>query len=240
MRSQCRIEGCDRDTYWKSSGVCRTHSNYRTDKICTIEDCEMGQLSKQLCRNHYEYNRRTPTYRLGQRKCKSIICNKDISTRYKYCVRCRERIDAGIDPDSEKKMGAPKGSLNWRWNGGVAEYKNHGLMKRLRKQKIEELKGACEECLTVIEPTRRLNIHHVDRNKENHEWDNLRLLCRPCHMEEHKDDGNVGKPAFKFNGYTIREIADLVGCSYESARKHLKGTRKLKKLGGQIDVLTHP
>ena len=53
--------------------------------------------------------------------------------------------------------------------------------------------GRCETCkgqfitLTGTKKAIPFEIHHNDTNTENNEEDNLKLLCRSCHKEEHKE-----------------------------------------------------
>lgn len=124
-------------------------------------------------------------------KCKSTICDKTIFVQYEYCRDCRRRIDVGIDPNSERKHGA-RGNRNPNWKGGISKYKDRYQMRKARKQRLQETEGRCEDCLKVISPTNKLQIHHIDRDKENHSPNNLRLLCQLCHTEDHKKDGTWG------------------------------------------------
>ena len=61
--------------------------------------------------------------------------------------------------------------------------------KRKHKRKISrkvsrELKShihECEECWS----TKKLQVHHIDKNPKNNEISNLQKLCLKCHMEKH-------------------------------------------------------
>jgi hypothetical protein len=36
--------------------------------------------------------------------------------------------------------------------------------------------------------TKKLEVHHIDRNRENNQWWNLRFVCQTCHIKiEHTD-----------------------------------------------------
>lgn len=56
----------------------------------------------------------------------------------------------------------------------------HGLSAS-GARRIREAAGACASCGS----TRRLDVHHKDRNKRNQDPANLIVLCHPCHMQAH-------------------------------------------------------
>mgnify|MGYP001558574251 CR=1 FL=1 len=63
----------------------------------------------------------------------------------------------------------------------------HGLSCRAAKR-LREAAGHCELCGS----TRRLDIHHRDRNKRNQALSNLQVLCHRCHMQEHAKTKETG------------------------------------------------
>lgn len=81
---------------------------------------------------------------------------------------------------------AAKGEKNNRWNGGTSQYPNHSLMKRVRKQKLEQVGHKCQICKVPAN-----YIHHLDGSKSNHDPNNLIVVCPSCHFRIfHK----VGRP----------------------------------------------
>ena len=48
----------------------------------------------------------------------------------------------------------------------------------------------CERCGSVSPNTRRLDVHHKDRDKMNNNPSNLETLCRSYHLKEHAFDKN--------------------------------------------------
>ena len=55
---------------------------------------------------------------------------------------------------------------------------------RRHKDLIRERAGyRCEEC--GARPPYTLDVHHIDKSKDNHHPDNLQALCRPCHKRVH-------------------------------------------------------
>lgn len=62
--------------------------------------------------------------------------------------------------------------------------------RKIRKMK-KNANPLCEIC--EVEPKGMIVVetelvHHMDKNSQHHEWDNLQSLCRPCHDEIHKGD----------------------------------------------------
>lgn len=56
-------------------------------------------------------------------------------------------------------------------------------LRRKRLQKIAETNSSCEDC-GVAHP--HIHTHHLDKSKDNHDINNLRLLCPACHGKYHK------------------------------------------------------
>jgi hypothetical protein len=52
------------------------------------------------------------------------------------------------------------------------------------------LKSACEECGGC----KLLDLHHIDKNRENNAADNVRTLCKSCHAKWHWRHGWKPKP----------------------------------------------
>jgi 5-methylcytosine-specific restriction endonuclease McrA len=59
---------------------------------------------------------------------------------------------------------------------GERKFPFTGISKLLRKN------GKCAIC----ESTKKLVVHHKDRNHSNNNLTNLIVLCRSCHNKEHK------------------------------------------------------
>lgn len=57
---------------------------------------------------------------------------------------------------------------------------------RTHKEQIRERDGhSCRLCGRAAEPQRRLDVHHIDYNKDNLDPSNLITLCRFCHGKMH-------------------------------------------------------
>lgn len=167
--------------------------------------------------------------------CAYPDCSRKIRSVAKYCYRheqhiakCKEfKVPVGTD--------LRKGKNNHNWNGGVFKYPNHTEMKRVRLEKIEQVGARCEECGEQKIPS-KLDVHHRDGSKSNHDIDNLLLLCKKCHLGiYHK--GEIGRKRKKVKGLIVREVAEKVGCSFNTAKLHLTNLRRSKKYGEAIDKL---
>jgi len=63
----------------------------------------------------------------------------------------------------------------------------HGLSSKEAKRLTQEA-GKCSRCGA----TKRLDIHHKDRDKKNQAPENREVLCHRCHMQEHAKAGETG------------------------------------------------
>jgi hypothetical protein len=59
----------------------------------------------------------------------------------------------------------------------------HGLSAKEAKR-LTQTAGKCNRC----DSTKRLDIHHKDRNKKNQAPENREVLCHHCHMQEHRHE----------------------------------------------------
>lgn len=90
------------------------------------------------------------------------------------------------NPEYKNKM---SGENSTHWKGG-REYAIYGeeWSKQLREQIRERDNYQCQLCLTTQEESlvkykKKLDVHHIDYNKENCSEDNLVSLCVSCHMK---------------------------------------------------------
>ena len=82
---------------------------------------------------------------------------------------------ASIEATGKKNI---KNSESFKGEGNP-NYKN-GI--RTGKRILLEIKSLCENCGT----NKDLQIHHIDKNRNNNQLSNLVLLCRSCHSKEHR------------------------------------------------------
>jgi hypothetical protein len=73
-----------------------------------------------------------------------------------------------------------QGQKNPNWKGGVSEYPDHYLMKKIRIELLKRCRGKCEICGNPVH-----EIHHIDESKNNHDIENLLAVCKKCHSFLH-------------------------------------------------------
>jgi len=109
-----------------------------------------------------------------------------------------------------------KGSANFMWKGGIAEYPNHYEMKKNRLIKLQQTKSRCEIC-----NNRAYTIHHKDESVDNHSLKNLIVLCNSCHRIIH-NSGYKKNHTSKFirqYGMTLEKIADKLNINWGTCYK---------------------
>jgi len=117
----------------------------------------------------------------------ATVQRRDLSKR-KYCSRACYRAHF-----NQRYLA---GERNGRWRGGRAL--SYGPGWKQIKQQVRERDRACRGCgKTPEENGRALDVHHLDpyRFSGNNDLDNLRALCRSCHMRA-DDHGRRGSAAF--------------------------------------------
>lgn len=89
-----------------------------------------------------------------------------------------------ITADHRRKLSeSHKGERSSFWNGGSPDPYPEEWDNILREFIREIYNRTCQLCGDHEEQVgHRLDVHHLDGDKENLEWDNLAPLCRGCHM----------------------------------------------------------
>ena len=86
------------------------------------------------------------------------------------------------DPEWRLRCGSP-GQKNSNWQGGRAQLPySPGWARKVKQLAWERAKNCCELCGLPGYDT-----HHIDFEKDNHELDNLQVLCRKCHKGLHAE-----------------------------------------------------
>ena len=126
-------------------------------------------------------------------------------------------------------MQGVKGKDNPKWNGGVSEYPNHYEMKKNRLIKLKEVDGKCEACGEDA-----YCVHHLDGSNDNHQLDNLAVLCKKCHSILHagRENNNHSQRLktskyIRLYGMTLSEMANQYGGTVHAYHcMHNKNTLK--------------
>lgn len=201
----CSIEGCERKHY--QHGYCFMHFGRilrgcldmrpgkiidmpkRPFKSCSVDGCNGKHFARGYCRNHHArfLRKGTPYKKYLSPNCKVPGCEKPRSA-LGYCSFHYERFKNGI-PLNAERYETHRGVNNENWKGGVAEYPNHSLMKRVRKQILKERGEFCQICRLPAN-----KIHHLDKTKSNHDPSNIIIVCQRCHFRWFHKVGRPIKP----------------------------------------------
>ena len=99
-----------------------------------------------------------------------------------------------------------KGENNPNWRGGIAEYPDHYLMKKVRLEVLEEANYTCYYC-----GNKANEIHHKDQTKNNHSKENFEACCHGCnHLRENTKPHKPHTSHYKrLYGFTARELNEM-------------------------------
>jgi len=114
-------------------------------------------------------------------ECSQLARRKRIKCECGVCGNKFERTEAAASKYDNvfcsKSCAATASNTNKRrnWKGGFRTY-------RIRAMK--ELPNLCNRCgyNTIV---KILQVHHIDKDRDNNEISNLEILCPNCHCEEH-------------------------------------------------------
>jgi len=77
---------------------------------------------------------------------------------------------------------------------GVSKQHNYNMYQQSYREGKKFFK--CNRC-TLIKPIVKLNIHHIDHNRDNDVLSNFEILCTICHREEHNIRDKEGKFSYE-------------------------------------------
>lgn len=117
-------------------------------------------------------------------RCK--FCDKEITIR---TTRLKRVYKNGIFCSKQCSGKYRKGILNPAWLGGSSFYPYPLIFNKELKSKIRERDNyKCLLCgVPEIEICKKLDIHHIDYNKNNCEESNLISLCYKCHLKTNRN-----------------------------------------------------
>lgn len=187
---------CEREA--RAKGFCINHYKYYMNPvlpkykkkikkidICSVEKCNREVVAKTYCRKHYEMFLRKGiiSYVLSKHKCAATGCL--IHTRINN-VFCKVHQNSYERPNGRKR-----GEEHHSWNGGVSYFKNHYRVKQNRKRLIKERGCVCGKCGKEVLPS-KIHQHHLNGNKDDHNDNNIILLCQICHLKMPKNKKKYG------------------------------------------------
>ena len=94
-------------------------------------------------------------------------------------------------------------------------YPDRKTLDERRKIRFWEENYTCEDCPDVAEI-----IHHIDKTKDNHDFYNLKVLCRSCHAKHHKEELRRNR---KLGKYSLGEASRHLGISERRLSKDIRG-----------------
>ena len=148
-----------------------TESNRKPNTTCKVCGKSIYRRPCEIARNQRGFFCNQVCYGKSQRKeVPCFVCDKLILSGANKitCSRaCANKNRTGITYKNRKRPLKDK----------VKTYREQ--KKRIMKSRGEH----CERCNYDIYQI--LQIHHIDRNRENNNFTNLELLCPNCHAKEH-------------------------------------------------------
>lgn len=162
----------------------------------TFEIIPYYKTKRKFCsHNCYSLSRiGIPPSNKGKKKSKESIENQKIKLKKawkdgKYSKRKKMFGDdnPAKRPEVRKKISEKTSrEKHWNWQGGEKIVYPKVWNKILRRFILERDNFSCQFCNS----TKKLVVHHKDKNKNNCKQENLITLCRSCHMRVHNGKRN--------------------------------------------------
>lgn len=150
--------------------------------ICTQCQKEFLVLTKELQRNNGKFCSHacsTTYHNLLKPKLNNVVCSNCGLTFHKSPSKMKDSKSGlffcnRICKDKAQQLGGLKQIQPQHYHSGLAAYRE--IAKRHHKH-------CCNRCGYDKLPI--LEVHHIDRNRNNNLPTNLEILCSRCHDEEH-------------------------------------------------------
>jgi len=135
----------------------------------------------KMCLSEFEV--RTCYTKRGQ----GIFCSASCATKYRNITdnpswRPEVRVKISMNHADVSGKNGPmygrRGEDAPGWIDGRNSYSGD-IWRRIAFANIKD--KHCEICGCEIEESRKLHIHHIDKNRENNNLDNLMIVCVKCH-----------------------------------------------------------
>ena len=158
----------------------------------TLEHNKINSISHAGRKLSPEHVAKIKAVNIGKKRSLETCKNISVSKKgKKLSLKNTEKLKfARNKPEYKaKRRAANMGEKNPMWKGGISfDPYPINFTERL-KERIRERDGRiCQLCgKTEHENGRKLDIHHIDYNKDNLEEHNLISLCKSCHV---KTNGN--------------------------------------------------
>ena len=131
---------------------------------------------KQIYRRPVQINNNLGKVYCGQ-KCYGLSCRKETP-----CLVCGELI---LSTHNKKTCSR---SCSNKYRTGISyklgRSKDRATKSRNIKLELFRVRGKkCERCGYSVKEV--LQVHHIDRNRQNNNKENLEIICPNCHYTEH-------------------------------------------------------
>lgn len=195
------------------------------------KSCANKKSAKLRMKNRRSYkDKNNPAYKKGLPKC--IGCGKILS-RYdaERCKSCSLKSQQGKNnPNYGKKhLGLNAGKKHWNYIDGKSKepysLKFNEFLKELIRNRDNYI---CQLCgIEQEDYYRKLDIHHIDYNKQNCDEDNLISLCQKCNIKVNYNRNYW----YAYFTYIMENIKQIM---LHTQRKQVadEGKKILTKVGG--------
>lgn len=115
----------------------------------------------------------------------STAFKKNVSTWNAGTKGIMKAWNKGLKTGLIPKTAFKKGQKPWNWQGGIS-FKPYPLgWTKTFKEQIRYRDGyKCQVCgMPEVENGRKLDVHHIDYDKQNIAIENLISLCKKCHRK---------------------------------------------------------
>ncbi len=110
-------------------------------------------------------------------ECYGISCRRE-----KPCIICGKPVLAGLNKKTCSRSCSNKLRIGTHYHGGYSRSKVKNYQS-LKMRLIAQRGKKCERC--GYGKLEILQVHHVNKDRNNNELSNLELICPNCHYEEH-------------------------------------------------------
>lgn len=121
-------------------------------------------------------------------KCRTFYYNRNMGGRTNFCIDCKTKISLKSTKcyNCSIKKRDLTGKNNGRWKGGTSEGYQLRIYTSVLKDNGINI-NMCGACGITKKQTKKMCIHHIDKNHKNNSIENLIPLCAGCHTKFHID-----------------------------------------------------
>lgn len=114
----------------------------------------------------------------------SQLCYGKAQRKEIPCIMCGKLILSGANKKTCSRDCANRNRIGIKYKSSGRPIKDKVRSYQSLKKRLLETRGEqCERCTFPVYQI--LQVHHVDRNRNNNNLKNLELLCPNCHASEH-------------------------------------------------------